>query len=436
MQIAVIGTGYVGLVTGVCFAELGNNVVCIDIDEQKIDNLKNGIIPIYEPGLLELVNQNIVEKRLNFSTDYRSIIDSEIIFIAVGTPSNEDGSANLHYIEEVAKSIGTHINNYKIIVNKSTVPVGTYKIVSDIINEKISNRNLVIDFDMVSNPEFLREGTAVDDFMRPDRIIIGCNNTKVENIMRKLYEPFIKNQHPFIVMDNISAELTKYAANTMLATRISFMNELANLCTKIGGNIDNIRLGIGSDSRIGMAFLYSGIGYGGSCFPKDVKELIQFGNKNNINMSIAKATEEINYNQKRILLDIIAKRFGNDLSNIKFAIWGLSFNPQTDDIRESPSLIIIQGLLNRGASVQVYDPEAMENTKKYFGNSIKYIYNMYDVCLDCDCLLLLTAWKQFRQPDFSIIKDKLNKPIIFDGRNQYNIKDMKELGFEYYSIGR
>jgi UDPglucose 6-dehydrogenase len=436
MQIAVIGTGYVGLVTGACFAELGNIVTCIDIDKQKIDNLKNGIIPIYEPGLSELVKRNIEENRLIFSTEYSDINNSEVIFIAVGTPSNEDGSADLKYIKSVSRSIGKYINGYKIIVNKSTVPVGTYKLVKNIINEEIENRKAFIVFDIVSNPEFLREGTAINDFMRPDRIVIGCSNSVSENAMRKLYEPFIKNQHPFIVMDNISAELTKYAANTMLATRISFMNELANLCSKVDGNIDNVRLGIGSDSRIGLPFLYSGIGYGGSCFPKDVKELINFGNKNGIDMSIAKAVEDINYNQKRILLKMIKDRFGNDLSNKTFAIWGLSFNPQTDDIRESPSLVIIQGLLDIGASIQVYDPEAMENTKQIFGNSVKYIYNMYDVCKDCNCLLLLTAWKQFRQPDFSLIKNNLKEPIIFDGRNQYKLEDMNELSFEYHSIGR
>jgi UDPglucose 6-dehydrogenase len=439
-KIAVIGTGYVGLVTGTCFAEMGNIVWCVDMDTQKIDKLNAGITPIYEPGLKDMIARNVQENRLYFTTDIKKVIaETQICFIAVGTPPRDEGSADTAQVFNVASTIGKLMDKYLLVVNKSTVPVGTADKMRAVIQAELKKRGRKnLKFDLISNPEFLKEGVAIEDFMRPDRIIIGTDNAKAAETMKHLYEPFTRNQHPIIVMDIKSAEMTKYAANAMLALRISFMNEIAQLCDNIGVDVNNVRVGIGSDQRIGMQFLYAGLGYGGSCLPKDLKELIITGEKNNVAMEIAKATEKINESQKHYFLEKIFKRIGQDLTGKLFGIWGLSFKPQTDDMREAPAMVIMPALIERGAKLLAYDPVAIEQAKKIFGNNerIKYVGNMLDAVSGADALVLITEWKQFRQPDFNELKNRMKNPIIFDGRNQYNPSQMRAIGFEYYCIGR
>jgi nucleotide sugar dehydrogenase len=441
MNLSIVGTGYVGLVTGTCFAEMGNTVWCIDIDEAKIENLKKGILPIYEPALEEMVARNYKEGRLHFTTDYaQAVPQSKICFIAVGTPPGEDGSADVSYVLAAARSIAQQIKEYTVIVDKSTVPVGTSEKVRDAVQKVLDDRQVKIGFDVVSNPEFLKEGVAVDDFLRPDRVVIGTDSEQARSIMQELYEPFVSNGHPLLVMDIKSAEITKYAANAMLATRISFMNEIAKLCDTLGGDVKAVRQGIGTDSRIGMSFLYAGCGYGGSCFPKDVKELIAVGKRNNIDMKIAQAVEQVNEEQKHILVQQIIKKYGENLTGKMFALWGLAFKPQTDDMREAPSIVIINELVKRGAHIRAYDPEAYQTAKHYLNHiahtALSYEKDMWTPLSSADALILVTEWKQFRQPDFDKIKQSLKAPVIFDGRNQYSITLMKELGIEYHCIGR
>jgi len=434
-----VGTGYVGLVTGACFSEMGNKVYCVDIDNSKVANLRKGIIPIYEPGLEELVIQNQFNGDLIFTSNIKKGLDnSTICFIAVGTPMDEDGGADLQHVYDVAKEIGQLMNNDLIVVNKSTVPVGTAEKVKEIIDEELDKRRLLLNVHVVSNPEFLKEGTAVQDFMRPERVIIGSDNNHIIQVMKELYAPFTKNHERFIVMDQRSAEMTKYAANAMLATRISFMNEMANICEEVGADINRVREGIGSDSRIGYSFLYPGCGYGGSCLPKDVKALIKIAGVHGYNSKLLKEVESVNYEQKRYLVKKIIKRFGNDLSGFTFGVWGLSFKPGTDDMREAPSLVIINELIQKGAKLKVYDPKSMDVAKKYYfdGNSsIEFSKNKYDAVEFADALLLITEWKEFRSPDFEEIGLRIKNKIIFDGRNQYSKVLMKETGFEYYQVG-
>lgn len=434
MKIAIVGTGYVGLVAGACFSETGNNVICVDVDENKIEDLKKSIIPIYEPGLETIVKRNFEKERLHFTTDIeKAVTASEIIFIAVGTPEGEDGSADLKYVLQVAESIGKFMNGPKIIVDKSTVPVGTAKKVTAEISKHTD-----YDFEVVSNPEFLKEGAAIDDFMKPDRVVVGVSSEKAAEKMRKLYAPFVRNNNPIYVMDVVSAEMTKYAANAMLATRISFMNEISNLCDKVGADVNQIRQGIGSDSRIGKSFLFPGIGYGGSCFPKDVKALIKTGQANGLELSVAKAVEEVNYNQKRVMVKRILEHFGEDLSGVSFAVWGLAFKPKTDDVREAPALVLVEELAKRGAKLRLYDPEANETFARALGDneSVNFVDDNYSATKDVDALVVCTEWNSFRQTDFGILEKNLKQKLIFDGRNIYNPDEMKELGFTYYSIGR
>jgi len=436
MKISIVGTGYVGLVTGTCFSEVGLGVTCIDIDQKKIDNLNKGILPIYEPGLEELVVKNHQKGRLVFSTQLKeSIQESDVVFIAVGTPPGEDGSADLKYVLNVASEIGQAIEGYKVIVTKSTVPVGTSLKVEAAIRAELTKRNRTdIPFSVASNPEFLKEGAAVDDFMKPDRIVIGIDNDRAEEVMRKLYKPFVLNGHPILVMDIKSAEMTKYAANAMLATKISFMNDVANLCELLGADINQVRKGIGSDPRIGNKFIYAGIGYGGSCFPKDVKALIKTGQDAGHTMRILQSVEDVNETQKTVLANKIKKHFG-DLKNKKFALWGLSFKPKTDDMREAPSLVIIDFLLKEGANVIAYDPVAMHEAKHMIGDTIAYSEDMYDVLEGADALLLITEWPEFRNPDFEKIGSLLNQKVIFDGRNVFDGKELVQNGFIYQGIG-
>ena len=432
MQITVIGTGYVGLVAGACLADMGNDVICIDNNMEKLEQLKNGIIPIYEPGLEELVKSNVMENRLSFSSDIDSAVkQSQVCFIAVGTPQGEDGSADLQYVFQVAESIAKSMNGYKVIVDKSTVPVGTAEKVTNIIKE-----NTTHPFDVVSNPEFLKQGNAVDDFLHPDRVIIGSNSDKATLIMQEIYSPFFRTGNRVIVMDVKSAEMTKYAANSFLATKISFMNEIANLCEKVGADAEMVRVGISTDSRIGNKFLFPGLGYGGSCFPKDVKALIKTGLENGMDMSIIFAADNINKKQRKLFIEKITKHFGNDLSGKTFAVWGLAFKPKTNDMREAPAITIINALLDMGARVKGFDPKAMESAKFIFKDKISYSKNAYDTVENADALLLLTEWNEFRRPDFDKVKSLMKTPIIFDGRNQYNSVRLEEKGFEYYQIGR
>ena len=432
MQITVIGTGYVGLVAGACLADMGNDVICIDNNMEKLEQLKNGIIPIYEPGLEELVKSNVIENRLKFSADIDSAVkQSQVCFIAVGTPQGEDGSADLQYVFQVAESIAKSMNGYKVIVDKSTVPVGTAEKVTNIIKE-----NTTHPFDVVSNPEFLKQGNAVDDFLHPDRVIIGSNSDKATLIMQEIYSPFFRTGNRVIVMDVKSAEMTKYAANSFLATKISFMNEIANLCEKVGADAEMVRVGISTDSRIGNKFLFPGLGYGGSCFPKDVKALIKTGLENGMDMSIISAADNINKKQRKLFIEKITKHFGNDLSGKTFAVWGLAFKPKTNDMREAPAITIINALLDMGARVKGFDPKAMESAKFIFKDKISYSKNAYDTVENADALLLLTEWNEFRRPDFDKVKSLMKTPIIFDGRNQYNSVRLEEKGFEYYQIGR
>ncbi len=430
MKICVIGTGYVGLVAGACFAEMGNDVICVDNDIKKLENLKKGIIPIYEPGLEELIETNVKENRLTFTNDLGFAVKNSLIcFIAVGTPQDEDGSADMQYVFRVAEDIGKSMNGYKVIVDKSTVPVGTAEKVKELIKSKTTHH-----FDVVSNPEFLKQGAAVEDFLRPDRVIIGTSSEKAKKIMIDLYSQFVRNQHPIITMDENSAEMVKYASNAFLAVKISFANEIANICEATGADANLVRLGMCADTRIGTKFLYPGIGYGGSCFPKDVKALINTANAYNTPCDIIKSADKINKYQREHFIQKILKRFGEDLTGKKFAVWGLAFKPKTNDMREAPSITVINRLLSLGAQVNTYDPKAMDTAKQIFGDKIVYSNNAYDALKDADALILLTEWNEFRTPDFAKIKSLLKTPVIFDGRNQYSLFNLKD--FEYFQIGK
>lgn len=432
MRITVIGTGYVGLVAGACLADMGNDVICVDNNDEKLKKLEQGIIPIYEPGLEELVKSNVLENRLNFTSDIdMAVKKSEVCFIAVGTPQDEDGSADLHYVLGVAEEIAKAMNGYKVIVDKSTVPVGTAEKVTEIIRKHTD-----YDFDVVSNPEFLKQGNAVDDFLMPDRVVIGSNSEKATAIMQDIYSPFFRTGNRVIVMDVKSAEMTKYASNSFLATKISFMNEIAQLCEKVGANAEMVRVGMSTDSRIGNKFLFPGLGYGGSCFPKDVKALIKTGADNGIDMNIIKSADETNKQQRQLFINKIIARFGEDLTGKTFAVWGLAFKPKTDDMREAPAITIINDLLNRGAKVQAYDPKAMNSAKYHFQDRITYAKSSYEALHNADALLLLTEWNEFRRPDMDRIKELLKTPIIFDGRNQYNMERTVQRGFEYVCVGK
>jgi UDPglucose 6-dehydrogenase len=432
----VVGTGYVGLVTGACFSEMGIPVVCIDVDNEKIENLKKGVLPIYEPGLDVLVEKNTKAGRLEFSTSLENNLeDAEVIFSAVGTPPDEDGSADLQYVIDVAKTIGRNMNNYKLVVTKSTVPVGTAGLVRKTIQAELDKRGLSIPFDVASNPEFLKEGDAVNDFMHPDRVVVGTESSKAEQIMTRLYRPFLLNNFRVIFMDITSAEMTKYAANAMLATRISFMNDVANLCEKVGANVNMVRKGIGSDTRIGNKFLYAGCGYGGSCFPKDVKALLKIGEQNGCSMRVIKAVEEVNDDQKFILFHRLKSFYHGDLQGKTIAVWGLAFKPETDDMREAPSLVIINELLNAGCKVKAYDPIAMKEAKRKLGDKITYSKDIYDAVTDADALLVITEWKEFRVPIWNVIKQSMKKAVLFDGRNIYDLHELEKEGIEYHGIG-
>ncbi len=437
MKIIMVGTGYVGLVTGACFSEVGIDVTCVDIDQNKIDNLNKGILPIYEPGLEELVKRNTEKGRLRFSTNLaENLKDVDVVFGAVGTPPDEDGSADLKYVLAVAHEVGQNMNNYLLMVTKSTVPVGTAEKVRAAIQEELDKRGVDIPFDVASNPEFLKEGAAVDDFLKPDRIVVGVDSEKAQKIMDRLYKPFTMNGHPVIFMDIVSAEMTKYAANAMLATKISFMNDIANLCEIVGADVNSVRKGIGSDRRIGPYFIYPGTGYGGSCFPKDVKALIRTADEFGYDMEVLKAVENVNERQKSILFGKAKTYFNGDLKGKTFAIWGLAFKPQTDDMREAPSLVIIQKLLDAGAKVKAYDPVAMKEAKRILGDSIELIDDQYEVLIDADGLFVVTEWPEFKFPNFKIVDRLLKGKVIFDGRNIYNPQEMAEAGFDYFGIGR
>lgn len=436
MKVAVVGTGYVGLVTGTCLAEVGVNVICIDIDQKKIDGLKQGIMPIYEPGLEEMVVKNYEKGKLQFSTNLSEAIKGcDVAFIAVGTPPGEDGSADLKYVLGVASEIGKNIDDYIVVVTKSTVPVGTAKKVKQAVQDQLTERMSTLSFDVASNPEFLKEGAAIDDFLRPDRIVIGVESERAEEILKKLYKPFVLNGHPIISMDIPSAEMTKYAANAMLATKISFMNDVANLCEIMGADVNMVRKGIGSDPRIGNKFIYPGIGYGGSCFPKDVKALIKTAAEQGYDMQVLQAVESVNDNQKSVLYNKIMKHFNNDVKGKTFAVWGLSFKPKTDDMREAPSIVIIEKLLAAGANVKAHDPVAMDEAKHSLKDRVVYAKKQEDALVDADALLIVTEWAEFRAPDFDEIKSKLKNPVIFDGRNIYDAEELRALGFHYYGIG-
>ena len=436
MKVAVVGTGYVGLVAGACFSDTGNEVVCVDVVKEKIACLNRGEVPIYEPGLEEMVTRNMREERLAFTTDIeKAVKNSQIIFIAVGTPSDEDGSADLKYVLAVAKSIGQHMNGFKVVVDKSTVPVGT----ADLVTQEIS-KYTDHEFAVVSNPEFLKEGAAIADFMKPDRVVIGASNEEAIEIMRNLYSPFVRTGKPIIVMDEKSAELTKYAANALLATKISFINEIANLCDNVGANIDMVRKGIGSDIRIGPYFIFPGTGYGGSCFPKDVQALIKTARQNDISLDILESVEQVNDNQKTIMFNKINTYFDNDLNGKKIAVWGLAFKPKTNDMREAPAIEMINALNNAGATVQAHDPEAMNEAERVFkgrlGKGVDLFKKRYDALEGADALLIMTEWNEFREPDFFLIKETLGSAAIFDGRNIYDPKRMKKYGIDYFSVGR
>ena len=435
MNIAIIGTGYVGLVSGACFAEMGINVTCVDVDKQKIDNLANGIVPIYEPNLTDMVIKNHSAGRLHFSTDLKSCLsDVEVVFCAVGTPPDEDGAADLRYVLDVARTVGQNIDKYILFVTKSTVPVGTARKVKAVIAEELSRRGVDVEFDVASNPEFLKEGAAIKDFMSPDRIVVGTESQMARQIMDKLYKPFTLNHYRMIYTDIPSAEMIKYASNAMLATRISFMNEIANLCDLVGADVNMVRQGIGSDSRIGNKFLYPGCGYGGSCFPKDVKALIRTASDNGYVMSILQAVENVNNRQKSILFDKLCLVFDGDIKDKTIAVWGLAFKPETDDMREAPSLVVIDKLLTAGCSVKVYDPIAMDECRRRIGNSVMYTDNMYDAAEGADAILLITEWKEFRMPSWSRVRQIMKTPVIIDGRNIYDKNEMSENGFVYKHI--
>lgn len=437
MNIAIVGTGYVGLVSGACFSEMGIDVTCVDIDENKIMRLLNGEMPIYEPGLDDLVARNVKADRLHFTTDLTSCLDKvEIVFSAVGTPPDEDGSADLKYVLEVARTVGRHIKKHVVLVTKSTVPVGTAEKVRVAVQEELDKRGVDIEFDVASNPEFLKEGAAIKDFMAPDRVVVGVESERAKKLMEKLYRPFTLNGYPILIMDVSSAEMTKYAANAMLATRISFMNDIANLCERIGANVDNVRKGMGADSRIGSRFLYAGCGYGGSCFPKDVKALLHTGIENGYHMRVIEAVEAVNEEQKSIVFDKLSTALNGDLKGKTIALWGLSFKPETDDMREAPALVVIEKLLKAGAMINVFDPIAMDETKRKIGNIVSYCKDMYEAVIDADAIALMTEWKQFRMPSWSIIHKAMKNHVVVDGRNIYDGEELKELGFTYSRIGQ
>lgn len=437
MNIAIVGTGYVGLVSGACFSEMGIDVTCVDIDENKIAKLLNGEMPIYEPGLDDLVARNVKAGRLHFTTDLTSCLDKvEIVFSAVGTPPDEDGSADLKYVLEVARTVGRHIKKHVVLVTKSTVPVGTAKKVRAAVQEELDKRGVDIEFDVASNPEFLKEGAAIKDFMTPDRVVVGVESERAKKMMEKLYRPFTLNGYPILIMDVPSAEMTKYAANAMLATRISFMNDIANLCERVGANVDYVRKGMGADSRIGSRFLYAGCGYGGSCFPKDVKALVHTGIENGYHMRVIEAVEEVNEEQKNIVFDKLNRAFNGDLKGKTIALWGLSFKPETDDMREAPALVVIDKLLKAGAVINVFDPIAMDETKRRIGDVVTYCKDMYEAVIDADAIALMTEWKQFRMPSWAIIHKAMKNYVVVDGRNIYDGEELKELGFTYSRIGQ
>lgn len=432
MKVCVVGTGYVGLVAGTCFAESGNDVICVDIDAAKISRLQAGEVPIYEPGLEELVKRNVAEGRLSFSTDLNDAVKRSVIcFIAVGTPQGEDGSADLGAVKKVAEAIGAAMDGYRVIVDKSTVPVGTAAQVRDVIAAKTKHP-----FDVVSNPEFLKEGAAVDDFMKPDRVVIGSDSDRATELMKELYSPFVRTEQPILVMSAASAEMTKYCANAMLAARISLMNEFANICERVGADVDDVRRGVGFDRRIGQHFLFPGVGYGGSCFPKDVKAIIRTANQHDLDFRMLRAAEEVNERQKRTLVEKVKAHFGEDLRKLRFAVWGLAFKPRTDDMREAPAVPIIESLLAAGAEVHVHDPEALHEARKLFGDAVQYHRVNYEAISGADALLIVTEWNEFRRPDFERIRQLMKRPIIFDGRNVYDVNEMRQLGFTYYSVGR
>lgn len=437
MKVLVVGTGYVGLVSGTCFAETGIDVVCVDVDDRKINMLNNGQIPIYEPGLEDIYKRNVEKGRLSFTTNLKeSLVDVEAVFIAVGTPPDEDGSADLKYVLGVAREIGKHMDHYMVVVTKSTVPVGTSMKVKAAIQEELKIRNAEIPFDVASNPEFLKEGSAIDDFLKPDRIVVGIESAEAEKTIKRLYKPFLLNGHPILFMDIASSEMTKYAANSMLATKISFMNDIAVLCELVGADVGMVRKGIGSDARIGNKFIYPGTGYGGSCFPKDVQALVRTAEEYGHSLEILKAVESVNYRQKSILVKKIKAHFGANLKGMKFGMWGLSFKPKTDDMREAPSLVIIDMLMQEGASVIAYDPVAMEEAHRILGDRIGYAKDEFEACIDADALLVVTEWPEFRMPNFKVVEKLLKSKTIFDGRNIYDPEEMRDLGFNYYSIGR
>ena len=437
MKIAIVGTGYVGLVTGTCFSEMGVDVTCVDVQTEKIENLKKGIIPIYEPGLEDMVHRNYQAGRLKFSTDLAECLDEvEVVFSAVGTPPDEDGSADLKYVLEVARTIGRNIHKYVLVVTKSTVPVGTAQKVKAAIREELDKRGVEVEFDVASNPEFLKEGNAVDDFMKPDRVVVGVESDRAKSLMERLYKPFMMNNYRLIFTDIPSAEMIKYAANSMLATRISFMNDIANLCELVGADVNMVRKGIGADSRIGSKFLYPGCGYGGSCFPKDVKALIMTAEKNGYSMRVLKAVEEVNERQKAILFEKLMKHFDGDLKGKRIALWGLAFKPETDDMREAPALVLIDKLVEAGATVKAYDPIAMNECKRRIGDKVLYATDMYDAVLDADALLLVTEWKEFRVPSWGVLKKTMRQAIIIDGRNIYDKEELDGLEIVYRGIGK
>lgn len=436
MNIAIVGTGYVGLVTGTCFAEMGVDVTCVDVDAAKIEALRHGQIPIYEPGLEEMVLRNVEAGRLHFTTELTSCLqDVEVVFSAVGTPPDEDGAADLRYVLEVARTFGQHINRYTILVTKSTVPVGTAQRVKEVIQEELARRGVAVPFDVASNPEFLKEGAAIRDFMSPDRVVIGTESPRVEKIMSRLYKPFLLQRERIIFTDIASAEMIKYASNAMLATRISFMNDIANLCELVGADVNMVRRGIGSDTRIGRKFLYPGCGYGGSCFPKDVKALIQTAQRAGYPMEVLQAVDRVNERQKGILFEKLLRHFDGDLEGRVVALWGLSFKPETDDMREAPALVLIERLLEAGCRVQVYDPIAMDEARRRLGDRVSYCRDMYEAAVDADALMLVTEWKEFRLPSFNVLKRTMRTPLILDGRNIYDKEQLQEQGFVYYKIG-
>lgn len=439
MKLAVIGSGYVGLTSGACFADMGSSVICVDKDERKIQMLKAGEIPIYEPGLEAMVHRNVEAGRLSFTTNLKEAVEQALIlFIAVGTPPDEDGSADLSHVLSAAEEIASYMDSYKVIVDKSTVPVGTADLVRKHVQKKLDERGVSVDFSVVSNPEFLKEGAAIDDFMKPDRVVIGTDSEHAARIMHKLYAPFCRTHDRVIVMSIRSAEMTKYAANALLATKISFINEISRLCDAYGADVEEVRNGIGSDSRIGYKFIYPGVGYGGSCFPKDIKALIHMANQVGFNSRILKAVEDVNKDQKKMLIDKVKQHFGDDLSGKCFAVWGLAFKPQTDDMREAPSMVIINALTELGAKVQAYDPVAMHEAQRLLGDNtaLSLCEDEYSTLKDCDAMLLITEWRQFRYPDFPRMKELMKTPVIFDGRNQYDPQQVRELGFSYYGVGR